>query len=652
MSDFEKTQLSLAATGASGTWVWDVEQNNLHVDDRFATLYGLDAGVALAGLPTETFFKAIHPADKARIKIAVAGILAGAELFSKEFRVVTVDGSTLWMHGRGQCQLDEYDRPVRFTGLLVDVTERKRAEERLRIAQTAGGVGTFEFVDGHATAAVSAEFCRLLGLHPASVLPVQTINAVLTPGSATILPEARSGDIPETLDAEFEIVRNDDGQRRWIARRGEILHEGSGYRLIGVIYDVTKSKHLEGALRDLNDTLESRVQEAIAERRQAEEALRQAQKLEAIGQLTGGVAHDFNNLLMAISSSLALLGKRLPDDPSLKRLVDNALQGAARGAALTQRMLAFARRQDLSPEQIDVPALLAGVRDLAQRTLGPSWPLDFQWSADLPPVLADPNQLEMALINLLVNARDAMEAGGQISVQADLAAVEADQYAELAPGYYARICVIDRGTGMDPETLARATEPFFTTKGVGKGTGLGLSMIHGLARQLGGTFILQSTLGWGTKAALWLPASEGPIAAQVMPAAQLPSAAHEHLNILAVDDDPLILMNTSAFLEDLGHRVWEAGSGADALEIFRDNPDLDLLITDQAMPNMTGVQLAEQIVGERRAFPVILATGYGEVPTDSELRVIKLGKPFSQDDLAQAIDRAMADRGEPATIAQ
>ncbi|BAK66065.1 putative two-component system hybrid sensor and regulator [Sphingobium sp. SYK-6] len=644
MLGFEQTQLTLAAMGASGTWAWNIGENSLDVDERFAALHGLDAGQALTGLPTEAFFKAIHPADRARIKIAVAGMMAGAELFSKEFRVVSPDGTTLWMHGRGQCERDDYDQPRRFIGLLVDVTERKRAEERLRIAQTAGGVGTFEFVDGHATAAVSAEFCRLLGLHPASVLPVQTINAVLVPGAQPILPDARSSHVPETLDAEFEIIRNDDGQRRWIARRGEILPEGSGYRLIGVIYDVTKARALESALRDLNETLEERVQREVVERQQTEEALRQAQKLEAIGQLTGGVAHDFNNLLMAISSSLALLSKRLPDDPSLTRLIDNALQGAERGAALTQRMLAFARRQDLSPEQIAVPELLAGMRELAQRTLGPSWPLDFRWSEDLPPVLADPNQLEMALINLLVNARDAAPRGGPISIHADLSTVEAGELTDLAPGHYVRISVIDRGSGMDAETLARATEPFFTTKGVGKGTGLGLSMIHGLARQLEGTFTLQSAIGEGTSATLWLPesrhATPSPGAAPAQPS---PPVARHNLNILAVDDDSLILMNTAAFLEDLGHRVWEAASGADALQIIRTTPDLDLLITDHAMPNMTGIQLAEQAVSERSGLPVILATGYGEVPTDSTLRVVKLGKPFSQAELEDAINRAMSE---------
>jgi len=642
VTDFEHTQLILAAAGASGTWVWEVSENSLHVDLRFAELYGLDPDQGLAGLPTDLFFKSIHPADRPRIRIAVAGILAGAELFSKEFRVIAPDGATLWMHGRGQCHYDENEEPVRFTGLLVDVTERKRTEERLRIAQTAGGVGTFEFVDGHATAAVSAEFCRLLGLHPASVLPVQTINAVLVPGTETLLPETRSRDIPETLDAEFEIVRNDDGARRWIARRGEILREGSGYRLIGVIYDVTRSKAQESALRDLNETLELRVEDAVAERRQAEEELRQAQKLEAIGQLTGGVAHDFNNLLMAISSSLALLRKRIPEEQHLLRLIDNAQQGAQRGAALTQRMLAFARRQDLSPQRVDVPALIGGLRELIQRTLGPSWAIELRFADNLPPVQADPNQLEMALLNLTVNARDAMPDGGAIIIAVDEQIVSSAEQGNLEPGVYVRMSVIDSGQGMDAETLTRATEPFFTTKGIGKGTGLGLSMIHGLARQLNGDFTLQSEPGRGTTAALWLPASDEALPATPEAPIGQQNAVPDRLRILAVDDDALILMNTAAFLEDMGHLVWEASSGMDALAIIKDNPDLDLLITDQAMPNMTGTQLVEHVAGERPNLPIILATGYGELPTDSQLKVVKLGKPFSQSELEDALKRALA----------
>lgn len=627
-----------ATTGASGTWDWDIVKDVLHVDAQFAELYNLDP--ASQGLPTSSFFKAIHPDDRARMRIAVAGIISGAELFSKEFRIIDPKGLTLWMHARGQGHLDEHDEPVRFTGLIVDVTERKRTEERLRIAQSAGGIGTFEYMDGHATAAVSGEFCRLLGLHPAPALPVQTINGVLDE-EAQLIPGHREGAIPETLDAEFRIRRKDDGALRWIARRGEILREGAGYRLVGVIYDVTAAKAQEAALRDLNETLESRVQDEVAIRQQAEEALRQAQKMEAVGQLTGGIAHDFNNLLMAITSSLTLLEKRIPPDPQTLRLIDNAQQGAQRGAALTQRMLAFARRQDLASERLDLGALVTGMRYLVERTLGPAWDLDLAFPQQLPAVLADSNQLEMALLNLAVNARDAMPDGGTIHVTAQLRTIPDDAVAELAAGTYIALSVIDTGEGMDDNTLAHATEPFFTTKGVGKGTGLGLSMIHGLARQLHGGFTLHSALGEGTTAILWLPVAPGrenPVDTAASPEEPFDIG---RLTILTVDDDLLILMNTAALLEDLGHDVLEAGSGQEALDLLRQRPDIDLIITDQAMPGMTGTQLADHATDMRGDLPIILASGYGEVPAGAQQRIVKLGKPFNQTMLVKAIGRAV-----------
>jgi PAS domain S-box-containing protein len=635
----------LAAAGASGTWDWDIVADRLYIDDRFADLYGIAHEAAATGVPTATFFQSIHRSDRARIRIAVAGILAGAELFSKEFRVVNAAGTMLWMHGRGQCHLDENDEPVRFTGLLVDVTERKRTEERLRIAQTAGGVGTFEYVDGFATAAVSEEFCSLLGLHPTTVLPVQTINGVLAEASALLVPEPRDGDIPESLDAEFRITRKDDGASRWIARRGEIIREGAGYRLIGVIYDVTATKRQEAALRELNDTLESRVEQEVAIRQKAEEALRQAQKMEAVGQLTGGIAHDFNNLLMAIMSSLTLLQKRLPGDPAIDRLIDNAMQGAQRGAALTQRMLAFARRQDLSAERLQVPELVEGMRDLVERTIGPAWSLDLSFPEALPAVMADANQLEMAILNLAVNARDAMPGGGTIRITAAHRSADGTGIDGLVAGAYIALSVIDTGEGMNEDTLARATEPFFTTKGIGKGTGLGLSMIHGLAKQLGGSFTLRSALGEGTHATLWLPVAQpGESETAPLTAKAATQTTLRALKVLAVDDDGLILMNTAALLEDMGHEVLEASSGETALELLRRHPDIDILITDQAMPGMTGTQLADLATAERGDLPIILASGYGDVPAGSQQRIVKLGKPFTQAMLGDALRQAFDKR--------
>jgi len=379
----------------------------------------------------------------------------------------------------------------------------------------------------------------------------------------------------------------------------------------------------------------------------AREALFQSQKMEALGQLTGGVAHDFNNLLMAITSSLELLGKRLPADPGIRKLLDNAMQGARRGATLTQRMLAFARRQELKPIRVDIPKMVLGMAELLRHTLGPEWSIDTRFPLNLSAVNADIHQLEMALLNLVVNARDAMADGGIITIEASRHVLRAGELGRLAEGHYVNLSVRDTGTGMDAETLARATEPFFTTKGVGKGTGLGLSMIHGFAEQLDGAFLLRSTPGVGTTAEIWLPVAEP--APQPDPAEPVADDAGPNpinpLTILAVDDDALILMNTVALLEDMGHTVFEADSGEDALGIFRQRPEIDLVITDQAMPGMTGAQLAAAIREERPEIPVIIATGYGELPSESELPVLRLGKPFTHADLRRSLAEIM-DAGQ------
>jgi nitrogen-specific signal transduction histidine kinase/CheY-like chemotaxis protein len=352
----------------------------------------------------------------------------------------------------------------------------------------------------------------------------------------------------------------------------------------------------------------------ITGRKQAEEALRQAQKIEAIGQLTGGVAHDFNNLLAVIIGNLDLLQRRLADDPKAARLVDCALQGAQRGAALTQRLLAFARRQDLRPEAVDVPQLVRGMADLLQRSLGPRVRVDTRFPLDLPPARVDAHQLELALLNLAVNARDAMPDGGKLEVDATCEQISQSNERNLTPGAYVRISLRDEGSGMDPATLARATEPFFTTKGTGKGTGLGLSMVHGLAAQSGGQLSIRSQPGAGTTIELYLPAT-------IMPRAELAvsqgsSEVAEHtksLRVLAVDDDPLVLSNTAALLEDLGHSVRLAISGEDALDQLASDPDVDLIVTDQMMPEMTGSQLARHVQMGAPDVRILIVSGFAEL---------------------------------------
>jgi PAS domain S-box-containing protein len=434
-------------------------------------------------------------------------------------------------------------------------------------------------------------------------------------------------------------------------REGKFEAEGWRVRMDGsrfwayVVIDPIRSPSGEiiGFAKITRDLTERRAAEAKLE--EAREFSLQSQKLEAIGQLTGGIAHDFNNLLTAVLGSLELLRKRLPNDPKSTALLENAVQGAQRGTTLTKRMLAFARNYELNKETVGVPELVRGMTDLLQRSLGPSFNLETRFPLSLKPVEVDANQLELALLNLALNARDAMPDGGDIILAAREESVAAGHNG-LEAGAYIRVSVIDTGEGMDEETLRKATEPFFTTKGIGKGTGLGLSMVHGFAEQSGGRLILHSEKDRGTTAELWLPvakASQQPVAlAQAVPAKTL-----RPLTILAVDDDALVLMNTVAMLEDLGHTVFEAYSGKEALEILRREDSIDLAVTDQAMPKMTGTELAKVIRSEWPDIPVLLATGYADMGPRDEIGLPKLTKPYLPRDLAAAILRMNPPRRKP-----
>jgi len=642
----DRMRTILAAAGASGSWDWDIAADILHIDARFAELYGLDPEDVGEALPTATFFKAIHSADRARMRIAVAGMLAGAERFSKEFRIVAPDGSTLWMHGRGQAHLDADDEPIRFTGLLIDVTERKRTEERLRIAQSAGGVGTFEYIDGFATATVSAEFCQLLGLHPAAVLPVKTINSVLRDGEPPLLPQPGSGAIADTLDGVFRVVRNDDGTARWIARRGEVLREGSGYRLIGVIYDVTGAKEQEERLRELADTLEMRVEREVSERREAEEALRQAQKMEAVGQLTGGIAHDFNNLLTVIIGNIDTVVRRMDvsADPRMRRSLENALKGAERAASLTQRLLAFSRRQPLDPKTVDVARILTGMSDLLTRSITESIAIEVRTDPDLWKVEVDPHQLENVILNLAVNARDAMPEGGRLTIEARNVVQREKLPEDCQPGRYIAISVTDGGIGMSADTLAKVFDPFFTTKEVGKGTGLGLSMVYGFVKQSGGHIVIDSVENRGTTVCLYLARKleNLPAELEVAPERQHVEMGDASETILVVEDDDDVRAYTVAILQELGYRVIEAHDGASGMSILASGEfDVALLLSDVVMPNMSGRELADAARRLNPELRVLFTSGYtGDViMRDGRLEpsVDLISKPFTYATLAAKV---------------
>ncbi|HET6805899.1 MAG TPA: PAS domain S-box protein [Frateuria sp.] len=396
--------------------------------------------------------------------------------------------------------------------------------------------------------------------------------------------------------------------------------------------------------RDITE--KKRVEEELAV---AREALFQAQKSESIGQLTGGVAHDFNNLLMAVMGNLELLRKWLPPATRPQLLLDNAMAGAQRGAALTQRMLAFARRQELHPQPVDVPMLVHGMAELIRRSLGPEVRIGTSFPLQLPRVLIDPNQLELALLNLAVNGRDAMPQGGRLEIGARSERVGEGHSTALPPGEYVCLWVADEGHGMDEETLQRATEPFFTTKGVGKGTGLGLSMAFGLAEQSGGRLLLQSQPGKGTTVEIWLPVAAAalgvPAPAEEVSDTDAELHCSEPLNLLIVDDDDLVLLSTMAMAEDLGHVVHAVRSAEEAIAYIDAGGEVDVVITDQAMPGMTGVRLAGLLRERTPGLPIVLASGYAELPGAPVPELVRMGKPFTKRDLHRAITDAAGQLG-------
>ena len=400
-------------------------------------------------------------------------------------------------------------------------------------------------------------------------------------------------------------------------------------------------QHSEESLRQVNETLEARVDERTREHERAMAQLHEAQKLETLGQLTGGVAHDFNNLLTPVIGNLDLLRRRFPDDPRAQRLIDGGLQAASRAATLVQRLLAFARRQDLQPRPVAIPALLEGMSDMLARSLGPTIDVDIAFTPDLPAARVDPNQLELALLNLAINARDAMPGGGPLRIEAS--EVDRPGVGALSAGHYIRIAVIDGGLGMDRDTLARAVEPFFSTKGQGKGTGLGLSMVHGLAAQLGGMLALTSAPGQGTTAEILLPTTTEQPGETEHDSVVLKEAV-VRATILLVDDEELVRNGTADMLRDIGYEVLTAASGAEALMLLRSGAEINLLVTDYLMPGMNGVDLVQAAGSVVPGLPALLITGYSNIASGPGAALPRLAKPFRQVDLAARVAELLVQR--------
>jgi PAS domain S-box-containing protein len=443
----------------------------------------------------------------------------------------------------------------------------------------------------------------------------------------------------ETLqpyEVEFRLRSRDGHFRWWLVRAMPVVNPDRSEFWIGSATDIDEIVEARNVLARSQLELERRVAERSNELMQTQEALRQSQKLEAMGQLTGGVAHDFNNMLTPIVGALDVLQRRGVGGEREQRLIDGALQSSERARILVQRLLAFARRQPLQSQAVDVDALVKGMADLIASTSGPGIKIVVDINPDLPAAQADPNQIEMAVLNLSVNARDAMPNGGQLTISVADEVVTGPHRAGLRPGDYVRISVADTGTGMDEATAARAIEPFYSTKGVGKGTGLGLSMVHGLASQLGGSLVISSKVGLGTQIEFWLPATSNVPSSVELPEAMTMSVVAAKGTILLVDDEDLVRLSTADMLLEMGFRVIEAASAEEALSVMREGSNISAVVTDHLMPGMTGVDLARIVKATWPQTPVLIVSGYAECEGIAP-DLPRMSKPFRKADLTGSL---------------
>jgi PAS domain S-box-containing protein len=582
-----------------------------------------------------------HPEDLGRNLPDFDSTAKAGGSFEIEKRYIRPDGADVWVRNSVSAVRGLDGEIEGILAVSVDITDRKLAEQALydlnqslerRVAERTAErnlLATLVETTDVMVMACDLEF-NILAINSANADEFERIYGVRPAAGDNILrllddqPEHRAqveaGWGPALRGEEYTIVDefgDPDRDRPYYQISFRTLHDAEGRR-IGAYHFVT----------DVTPRLK-----AEAKLLETQEALRQSQKMEAMGQLTGGVAHDFNNLLTPIVGALDLLVRRGLGSERERKLIAGALQSADRAATLVQRLLAFARRQPLKATAVDVRSLVAGMADLIESTLGPNVEVKVELDDNLPAANADPNQLEMALLNLAVNARDAMPDGGMLTILAARESIAADHHSKLSPGYYLRLSVEDTGVGMDAETAQRAIEPFFSTKGIGKGTGLGLSMVHGLAAQLGGAVTLRSAPGHGTTVDVWLPVSLATASDEPELQRAIPAPSEARGKVLLVDDEVLVRMSTADMLAELGYDVTEASSGEAALERLQAGETFDLLVTDQLMAGMSGIELAEEASELHPGMLILIASGYSERDSAAS-RWPRLTKPFRKSELA------------------
>jgi PAS domain S-box-containing protein len=765
----ERYELALGAAGAIGTWDWDIVNDRVITNHKFAELYSVDPAKALAGEPLAAFVAGIHPQDRERVDAEIKQCIESHDVLASEHRLLQPDGSIVWVFARGRAHYDARGKAVRLPGAAVDITVRKAAEAEL--ARSEAELRAFaQAMPDHVWAAdpvgqldwVNDRVCEYSAMPRASLFGAGWIDMVHPDDRAAAATRWASAlGSGMTYQTEFRL-RRADGTYRWHLARALPIRGASGAieRWIGTNTDIEDERQALESLAALNATLEERVARQSAERDRlwqtsqdllavidaqgilqaanpawtsvlgwhpnevvgsnfaffshpedrsrssaalaqavatqlpvleirnlhkdgsnrwvawiaspenglvyatgrhitaekqaaadlaaAQEALRQSQKMEAVGQLTGGIAHDFNNMLAVVMGSLELLTRRLAgSDVRSQRYLEAAADSARRASLLTQRLLAFSRQQPLQPEAIDANKLVAGMSDLLRHSLGTDVRLETVLAGGLWRTFADPNQLENVVLNLAVNARDAMPSGGRLTIETQNAHLD-DRYAAVhpgvAPGQYVLIAVTDTGSGMPPEVIDKAFDPFFTTKPVGKGTGLGLSQVYGFVKQSGGHVKIYSELGTGTTIKVYLPRLTG--AAERNSTAGTDDGPPQHLGdsrevILVVEDEPAVRRFSVEVLSELGYKVFDADSAAAALKLLDSHPEIVLLFTDVVMPDTNGAKLAQEARRRRPDLKILFTTGYtrNAVVHNGVLDpgVEMIGKPFTLDALAAKI---------------
>ncbi|HUB85065.1 MAG TPA: PAS domain-containing protein [Rhizomicrobium sp.] len=645
----ERLQLALSAGSGVGTWDWDVQGGLITADERFARLFGAAVEKARVGAPLSEFFSTAHPDDAARLQQSVDRALQSGGDFFEEFRLVQPDGTVRWVVAQGRCTRDSDGKPLRFSGISFDITDRKVVEIALqtanetleqRVAERTADLENIRTFYTH-----SSECHAILALREDGEFQYDEIN----PATLALYGKTRDEVIGRTVSEIFSA----ESAAELNGYLTEALRTGVPYRYLrkqsaAVIEAIATPIPAEaGKLARLAVTARD-----ITEQETLQEQLRQAQKMEAVGQLTGGIAHDFNNLLQGITGSLDRVQHRIAEGRAneVDRFLKAAVEAANRAASLTHRLLAFSRRQTLDTRPADVNRIIGGMEDMIRRTMGPAITVEVVGAAGLWPVRVDISQLENSLLNLCINARDAMPDGGKLTIETANKWMDARaaKERELPEGQYVSLCVTDTGTGMTPEVIDRAFDPFFTTKPLGQGTGLGLSMIYGFVRQSGGQIRVYSEVGKGTTMCLYFPRYLGN--------AEEESAATSQENVepgfgevvLVVDDEATVRMLVTEVLVEAGYKVMEAPDGAMGLKVLQSGVRVDLLITDVGLPGgMNGRQVADAARVLRPDLKVLFITGYAENAAvgnghlDAGMEI--LAKPFAMSTLANKV-REMLER--------